>query len=432
MRVTKWTAALICGLALALPVVAQDDAIPKELPPAPSTPPAEPAEPAELALTPPAPKKIDFGDPALHRWGGITLSVAGWEPVLIGADEELATTYADGIGSPLMEGSTAHIRETVVAIYHLPKDAGSIGIQYDSMHQSDSVDYFSPGQFIYGETRAYPSSVDPYVASILPLTIGVFDNGFADGVSADIVRKTREFRLYYSQTAFENPRAKGTWGVGYRQLSYSRNIGISYLAIAPDLPPLIPPTVNGDNDAVRLTPFPDTVSQTANFFGHGLGATLDLEFPLHPRVSVITGLGVGLVRGSESSSYTSQTSYYFTTYNPPTDPPGPVDETPRPLESDELIEILSNGSAEDIQKVGQKAVTVGVNQSQISQFAQSLDLYLGLEVKVYKGLKVFGTLRDVFYANVGEYVVPRPGFINERTSLSAGYEGYAIGLSWRY
>jgi len=410
MRVTKWSAALLCGMALALPVVAQDDATPKEPPPAADT---------EPATTPPAPKKTNFGDPPLHRWGGFTISLAAWQPALVGAAEELATTYQKGIASPLMEGSTVRTRETAGAIYHLPKDLGSIGITYDSMHHSDSVSYLTPGQFMFGETRAYP------------LALGAFNDGFADGLSASIERKTREFRLYFSQTAFENPRAKGTWGVGYRQVSHSRSLAISYMALVPNLPPLIPPTVpDGVTEANRLKPFWDTMSQTSNFSGHGLGVTFDLEFPVHPRVSVITGLAIGLIRGSKSSEYSSQSSYYFQ-YQ---DIGGATVKVP--LTTAQLRAILSNGTQEDIALVGQENVDVGLSQSATSQFAETLDLYLGLEVKVYRGLKVFATLRDVYYANVGEYVVPQPGFADVprsfRTSLSAGYEGYVLGLSWRY
>ncbi len=410
MRVTKWAVALLFGMALALPVVAQEDAIPKELPPEPSTPTTETAEPVEPAPTPPAPKKkMEFGDPPLHRWGGFTISVAAWEPALVGADEEIATTYDLGFASPLMEGSTPRIRETIKAEYHLPKDAGSVGIMYDSMHQSDSVEYLSPAQFVFGETRAFP------------FALGVYDDGFADGVNASLDRKTRDFRAYYSQTAFENPRAKGTWGVDYRQLAHSRNMNISYLAIVPNLPPLIPPAVPGNVDPNRLDPIPDQVIQTANYSGHGLGASFDLEFPVHPRVSIITGLSIGLIRGSASSQYSSRSSYYYQEPNREV-----------PLTTEQLFEILSNGSEQQILQVGQQIVYAGLIQSPTSGFAETLDIYLGLEVKVYKGLNVFGTLRDVYYANVGEYVVPRPDFNDVRTPLSAGYEGYVLGLSWRF
>jgi hypothetical protein len=338
--------------------------------------------------------------------------VAAWEPDLVGADEEIATTYPNGVANPLMQGSTPHIRETIGAAYHLPKDIGSIGITYDSMHQSDGVQYLSPGQFIYGETRGYPAA------------LGVFDDGFADGVSTNISRKTREFRLYYSQTAFQNAKAKGTWAAGYRQVSHTRNIDIAYLAIVPNLPPLIPPIVSGNVNPFRLQPVPDRVLQTSNYSGHGLGVSFDLEFPVQERVSIITGLSIGLIRGSVSSAYSSQSSYYYRT--------GTEGEIIY-LTPDELFEILSNGPESEINKVAQALVHAGLTQSPVSQFAETLDIYLGLEVKIYKGLKVFGTLRDVYYSNVGQYVVPAPGFVsNERTQLSAGYEGYVLGLSWRF
>jgi len=38
----------------------------------------------------------------------------------------------------------------------------------------------------------------------------------------------------------------------------------------------------------------------------------------------------------------------------------------------------------------------------------------------------------VSYTNVGEYVVPKPGPSTVATSLNAGYEGYSVGLSWRF
>ena len=394
MRVTTWAAALLCGMALAVPVVAQEDAIPNDSP---------------RATTAPEKKKMEFGDPPLHRWGGMTIVLAAWEPQLIGADEELATTYPNGVANPLMEGSTPHIRETVGAIYHLPSDAGSIGMTYDSMDQNDTVDYLSPGQFIFGETRAYP-----YAA-------GAFDDGFADGVTATLSRKTREFRFFYSQTAFENKIAKGTWSAGYRQVGHSRNIAISYLAIVPNLPPLIPPSLPDNTDPNRLNPLPDQVLQTANFAGHGLGASFDFEFSVHPRVAIITGLSVGLIRGSGSSAYSSQTSFYFQE---------PLSDVP--LTPDQLFTILSTGTRDDIALVGQRLVFAGLNQPSTSQTAETFDIYLGVEVKVYRGLKLFATLRDVYYANVGEYVVPRPGLTNVRTPLTAGYEGYVFGLAWRF
>ena len=89
-------------------------------------------------------------------------------------------------------------------------------------------------------------------------------------------------------------------------------MAISYTALVPNFPPLIPPVppVGSEAAAERLKPHSDQVSQVANYTGHGLGATFDLQFPLAPRVSIVTGLAIGLIRGAESSAYTSETSYY--------------------------------------------------------------------------------------------------------------------------
>ena len=147
MRVTTWAMALFFGLALALPLAAQEDATPKELPPAPSTPPAETPDTDELSAAPvetPSPKrKLEFGDPPLHRWGAITIAIAGWEPNLVGADEQVASTYVGGYENPLMQGNEPHIRQTVMAAYHLPKDAGSIVMSYDSMNHFDAESHLS-------------------------------------------------------------------------------------------------------------------------------------------------------------------------------------------------------------------------------------------------------------------------------------------------
>ena len=406
MRLTKWMAAVLCGMALALPVVAQEDVIPKETAPAPSEtqPPAE-----EPAPTPPPPKADPYGIPPLHRWGGWTIAIGAWNPSLVGADEELATTFQNGVGHPQMAGSSARIRENATVIYHLPKNVGSLGGSYDSMDQNDTFTYFTPAQFIWGETRAFP------------VVLGAFDDGFADGVSAAIIRKTRDFRLWYSQTAFETPRARGTWSVGYRQLSHSRSVDITYVALVPNLPPLIPSATQGNDDQHRLDPLPDRVYQSSNFYGHGLGVSFDLQFPVAPRLCVVTGLSIGLIRGDASSAYSSRSSYYFLAPN--------VDV---PLTKDELFAILEAGVHDEIAKVDQAVVNVGTTQGATSQFAETFDIYLGLEVNVYKGFKIFGTLRDSVYQNVGEYVVPRAGYYNDRISLFAGYEGYVLGLAWRY
>ena len=60
------------------------------------------------------------------------------------------------------------------------------------------------------------------------------------------------------------------------------------------------------------------------------------------------------------------------------------------------------------------------------------DAYVGVEGTVWRGLKLFLILRTLYYQNAGEYVVPRPDGTIQRTTLNAGYEGYGLGISWRF
>jgi hypothetical protein len=146
MKVMQWSAALICGVALALPVAAQTEEVPKE-PPPPQEVEAVPAEaepePAVEATT----KQASYGDPPLHRWGGWTVSVAAWNPDLIGGDEEIAALNQGGFLNPLFLYADPRITETIGVSYHLPRDIGSITAHYDSMSQEDRVTYLSPGRF---------------------------------------------------------------------------------------------------------------------------------------------------------------------------------------------------------------------------------------------------------------------------------------------
>jgi hypothetical protein len=308
-----------------------------------------------------------------------------------------------------MVGSSTHIRETVEVTYHLPRDAGSIVGHYDSMLQDDLFEEFTPGEFSFIESRGFP------------FALGAFDDGLADGVRAYAVRKTREFRVEFAKRAFDSRWARGSIRAGYRQLSHDRLVEIDSFAIVPNLPPVIPPAVPDTEDPLRLAPLPDLVTQTSKFSGHGVGAALDLEFPLHPRFSITSGVSIGLIRGESESSYQSTSSYYFQSPNQDV-----------PLTKAQLFAILSTGTETQIEAVSQAVFDVRVRQPKTDQIAVSYDVYVGVEGTLYRGLKLFLRLREVYYANVGEYVVPTTTGTNERTTLNAGYEGYSLGLSWRF
>jgi hypothetical protein len=394
-------------MALAWPILAQEEPAPKE------PPPAEPETKVEEKTPAPPPEKKGIEDPPLHRWGGWTVAASAWKPTLIGADEELALAEQNGTPVPLLQTGGSGIKETAEVIYHLPHDIGSIAGRYDAMSTDDAVHYFTPGQFDFLESRPYP------------LALGAFDDGTADGVASQAMRRSREFRLEFQKRAFDTKWARATWGAGIRNLSHARTVDITYYAIVPNLPPIIPPAGSADN-AIRLLPIPDQLAQTSNYSGSGLGASFDVEFPVHRLVSIVSGISIGLYRGRSESTYSSLSSYYAFDFAPDV-----------PLTRDELFAFLENPPLPPTTDPTVSNLTQVILQARLStlsnsMFAQSYDIFAGLQVSVYKGLKVFGTLREVYYANVGEYIVPTTGFGIDRKPLNAGYEGYELGLSWRF
>ncbi len=419
-RLTSSGLALLCAITFSLPILAQDEPAPKEPPPPEPKPAAADTKPA---ATETKPVKSHFEDPPLHRWGGWTVSLAGWQPSMLEGDEEVANLYSSGVAEPLVQDTKATFQEILRATYHLPNDIGSILGQYEGMHeQNDSFNY-QPGQFIFGESRAFP------------LYGGVYDNGLVDGYSSSALIRTKEFRLEFQKQAFDTKWAKAHWSLGYRELTHKRALGINYYSINSGLPPLIAPVVDNFDVIAALTPLPDTVSQSSDFEGHGLGASFDVEFPLPAHISIISGVSLGLVRGRVRSEYLSTTSYYALIGSPNV-----------PLTSDELIAIMANPWPEgqlidpnnppaqphSLSELAQIPVGVGSRVDTSSQIAQSFEIYVGLQAVVYRGLRVFLTLRDVSHIDVGEYVVPNASGGNDHQTLNVGYEGYTLGLSYRF
>jgi hypothetical protein len=404
----KWFV-LLCGIVLAVPAIAQEE-------PAPP-PPSPPAEEKPAAAEPAPAKKSSVEDPPLKSWGGMTVSIAAWNPTLVGADEEVTIFNSPSGPQPLYQTSDERIRETIRVSYHMPKDWGSIVIGFDSMKHDDTMEVATPGQFLFAETLPYPQ------------VLGVFDDGLADGVASRGVRKTSEFRLEYQRKAFDTKWVRGWWSAGYRELSHERVLDASYFAIVPNLPPVIPPLIEPGFDPESLVPQPDMVNQLSQFTGHGLGAALDVEFPVHKRVAIISGLSIGVVRGDIRSTFESTSSAYF------------LGASTVPLTRDELFAIMdsippppADGEPAPplVTDINQRAFSQSLSTTSDSQTTATYDIYLGVNVICYPGLRVFLTVRDVSYGDVGRYIIPSPGPTMQTKTLSAGYEGYNVGISWRF
>jgi hypothetical protein len=414
MIAKTWCAALLCGAALTWPALAQQGGAPPDQVPQQPPPETEKKEPApEPAATPEPPKKkSSLEDPPLHRWGGFTISLAGWSPALIGADDVIAVSLptSGAYPHPITIPSSSSIRESWMVAYHLPQNMGSIVGHYDSMHTEDSTFVETPGQFDIGESLASP------------VVRGAFDDGLADAVDGSSTTKTRETRLEYSNTAWEGKHTRATWGAGVRNVDHNELLQVNYYALVPNLPPVIPPIVDVARDPAQWQPIPDKVTLQTDYSGTGVGVSLDVEFKLHPRFSIISGLSLGLLRGKSTSTYKSLNGFYVSSFGGET----------HYITPQEMVTILQTGTQNEILAVSQQYLFTAYYAPNVSQAGQTFDGYVGVQSMVWRGLRVFATFRDMYYQNVGMDQVLNPNLTVTTTSKSVGYEGYKIGASIRF
>lgn len=397
MRVNTVWGILLCGTVLALPAAADDK--PEAAPPA-----SEPASPAaESAKTP---KEASFAEPPLHRWGGLAVTLAAWEPSVYGADYTVA---AEATGGPTNAFSVLDIpnksviRNALAATWLLPHDSGGIRFSYDSIHNRSSLERLTPGTFQFIELE-----VDPTFA-------GVADDGLSDGILSEARIKSRLFRLEYAHTGFESSHAKATWHAGLHFVDHSRSLNAQYFALAPDLPPTIPPVEPG----ISLAPRPDVAQLRSDFSGEGVGAGVDLEFAVHPRVAVTAGLSAGVVMGTLRTRTTSVTFTYFSTG-------GPLGVGF--LTIDQLRQGMDDPAS--VGFIEQLVDPVDVRQNSGTQAAEDFDAYVGVEGKVTHALRVYAQYRAMGFVNVASQlrvVLPVSSSIQ-----SAAYRGLVLGLTYRF
>ena len=426
-RRMRWVA-IACTAMISLSAAAQEGQPPE-------TPPEEP-KPAPAAEEPPPPPKpkSPLGDPPLHRWGGLTLSGEVWGPELSNQDLD-GTIINEGVDTRVLEMPTdASTRFHWRVWYHLPKDKGSIRFEYDSMRHEGDIEILDPGNFVYGELLAFP------------LFAGLGDDGLADGLQAISETKTREFRLEYENVAFETPRATGTFHVGYRTIDHSRSLEATYFALLPEFPPLVPPNFPPDFNPIFLFPIPDTGRSTSDFSGSGLGAGLDVEFKLHPRFSLWGSLSIGAFRGKIDTRYASSTSAYFCAPGTPTHPLCSSSEvvllTFEDVQTIIASEVPGTGDGNPTSKIFQDVTSVNVGFRNRSRAAWELDLSIGAEFKIWRSLSLTAGMRELFYADVAadlrraNPVVQPNGEVNfeqvSEQNRSVGYEGFTLGLAYRF
>lgn len=412
---------ILCGALLAGPVVAlaQEPAPPPEAP--------KPTEPAPQAPATPAPEAKKhaktawpIGDPPLHRWGGLTIAVSGWTPGIANSEDDIALQQGLRDIGPVSISPDEHIKEQVKVLYHLPKDKGAVRFVYDSMNFKDRRELFNPGNFVYGETLTYP------------FLAGVEDDGLADGIRANSLTKTREFRIEYENTAFESPHAKGRFHVGLRYMDHARSLEANYYALVPTFPPFLPPTFPDNFNPLPFFPVPDQARTQSDFSASGVGAGLELEFPVHARVSIVGGFSIGVFSGRLDTRYTSTTWGYF-------DFSG---TTPLLLTFDEVLARLESGDKTQYGSVAQAPVSVNLRTADAKRLAYNLDVYVGIEGKIWRSLKGSLGIRQLAYLDAGADNRLAPPVLQPlgqidvlratRRDLSVEYGSYYAQLSYRF
>jgi len=313
--------------------------------------------------------------------------------------------------------------------YELPGKAGAFLLTYFGHDDSTDLALLTPGTFIYGAINT-----SGYLA-------GVNNDGLADGVVSTTGTQLQDIRLDYYHTAFRNKRVWGKWFVGYRRVTHERGVDTAYYALAPNLPPIIPPVTQ--SPIPSLNPKPDIASMKSDWRGRGLQAGLDVKIPVYSdKLWFETGLAVAVMRGKITTSYTSTTYFYAETdgsqivriYEPP------YDEFNDP-------ELLVTSE--------QLAADTGVQNTSEGHSASALETWLELRWRFFKYGEFLLGFRNIEYTNVGKdlrtdqvstnidgsidgtkldltrFVRLRPQTL-QSTDHSANYEGFYFGLAFRY
>ena len=259
-----------------------------------------------------------------------------------------------------------------------------------------------------------------YATMVAPTYAGVNNDGLSDGVTAQADTSTRDVRLDFARRAFDGPRMRGRWFVGLRWVDHDRVQSAQYLALVSPLPPVLPPLPYKP----ELDPTPDSGAMTSRFSGRGVEAGFELQFPIVKRFQVDAGMAFAVLRGLTDVRYASTTHAYAIVDG---------DTVVRILEPPySEFEQLDESGSPLINTIQQIAFTEGVNSQSLSTDASVLETWIGARWNAWRGLDVFAGFRNTRYADAGMEVRRVDGFDFEDERVSVDYEGYFLGVGYRY
>jgi hypothetical protein len=281
----------------------------------------------------------------------------------------------------------------------------------------------TPGNFQYGEL------------AVLPEYAGVGDDGLTDGFRAQSLTKSRRFRLEFASTPFVVGHVRGRWHAGIHSVDYSRHFQVQYYALAPNLPPTIPPVFGSGGGVSPLTPHPDMAISDSTFSGTGPAAGLDLAYEIVPRVDLIGGFSIGILDGELNTTYSSTTSTYYLA--PSLTNPGGF------LSYAELVAALDDPNLAGL--VSQIDAPFNLANNHSGHIAEDFEAYIGIEGRIWKELRGYVRFRGLVFANIAADERPTAVYYSTDVSnfavtaagtsqepISAGYVGFELGFSYRF
>lgn len=332
-----------------------------------------------------------------------------WFAQASGLDLELATRNDPisplDVGTESLDPSTeSRVRYSVG--YKLKGGHGDFVFTWYAQEVDERVEALLPAQFVFGTSLA-----------ARPLNAGIFDDGLADGYTANILIRLRDLRLSYYRDAWQTDRTHARWFVGYRRISQQTSRSVLYRSLSPNLPL---------TTRSELLPVPDVVSLSSEFTARGAEGGFDVSVPLWSRdVTLEAGLSIAALRGRVTRAHSTTVSRY----TPAGDPDTTLDPTDPNLFS------VPTDQVQDI------AAIRAANDSASSLAAET---FLGFRWRVWRGLQVLGGFRGLYVSdmvqelrvtdlgvrdeNTGVYSVTGA----ERSSSDASYEGYYVGVAYRY
>jgi len=381
-----------------------------------------------------------------NRIGNVYFSLGIWSSQPVGTQYSpagVSTTDTDptGTSANLNNLDIEHGTEsegTYEFEYVLPKNYGTLSYSLYKQNDESFLNLTSPSNYIFEQSLSF----DDFA--------GLRNDGLSDGFFSTATTELREWKIDYSRLAFETPRVKGAWSVGWRRVEHHEELVAEYFNLVTGLPPLLPPLCDPCDEGLilALTPRSDTASVKSNYEGRGLTLGIDLELPLWKNKVVLEGsASISALRGDANSFYIATNNYF--TIN---EPPGRVLCADAATCDDDYalfgaMEDSGGGNTSPVfNRISQRNATASATLDGVSQDAFVLDTRVGFRWRTpLRRLEVFGGFKQSRYDDVAIDIRPQVVVTEiddlgvaslavsgiDRSLKSVTYEGFYGGVRLR-